>query len=118
MFGKHKAVIKPNADRELLATVARVRESLNRTRELAATFREADPAVTAQISLQGALFDFFCTAKRGCVRSAAIWWQNKRRSINCGKIGSHVGGSLGVCLTRGGSRVQFCLNSSKLKLVR
>ena len=58
MFGKHKAVIKPNADRELLATVARVRESLNRTRELAATFREADPAVTAQIALQGALFDF------------------------------------------------------------
>ena len=64
MFGKHKAVIKPNADRELLATVARVRESLNRTRELAATFREADPAVTAQISLQGALFDVLYREER------------------------------------------------------
>lgn len=64
MFGKHKAVIKPNADRELLETVDRVKEGLNRTRSLAANFREADPQVAAQIALQGALFDFLYRESR------------------------------------------------------
>ena len=58
MFFKKKPPLKATADRELMAAVYRVRESMARERNLLATFREVDALSRSRLQLQEGLFDF------------------------------------------------------------
>ncbi|WP_461214396.1 YaaL family protein [Lacticaseibacillus sp. GG6-2] len=58
MFFKKKPQLKTEADRELMATVYRVRDQMARERALLATFREVDELSRSRLLLQEGLFDF------------------------------------------------------------
>lgn len=71
-FRKRVPIIKTNADRELMATVTRVREQMTRQRTLIATFREVDDHTRVQLALQESLFDFLYREARTRQVSGAV----------------------------------------------
>lgn len=92
MFWQKRPDLKLTADRELMTSVAQVRDRMAAQRKLVATFREVDEATRAQVELQEALFDFLHREARTRQVSGALvaemaaqqlqaenlGWQNKR----------------------------------------